>query len=61
MAPLIFGVLMGVLSFLGLFLASRAHDSMVGIVGFLLFGFGLAFIFSLIAKHTGHPTRQPDH
>jgi F0F1-type ATP synthase assembly protein I len=61
MAHVIFGVLMGLLSFLGLFLASRAHDAMLYVVGFLLFGFGLAFIFSLIVKHTGHPTKQPDH
>lgn len=61
MAPLIFGILMAVLSLLGLFVASRAHDQMVYVVGFLLFAFGVAFIFSLIAKHTGHPTKQADH
>jgi inner membrane protein involved in colicin E2 resistance len=61
MTPVIFGVLMALLSFLGLFLASRAHDQMVGAVGYLLFGFGLAFIFYLIAKHTGHPTKQAEH
>jgi hypothetical protein len=61
MVPLIFGALMGVLSLLGLFVASRAHDPMIYAVGFLLFAFGIAFIFSLIAKHTGHPTKQAGH
>jgi multisubunit Na+/H+ antiporter MnhC subunit len=61
MGSVIFGILMALLSFVGLFMASRAHDQMVSIVGFLLFGFGLAFIFYLIAKHTGHPTGQHDH
>lgn len=61
MGPLIFGVLMGLLSLFGLFMASRAHDPMVYVVGFLLFAFGVAFIFTLIAKHTGHPTKQMEH
>ena len=61
MGPVIFGALMGLLSLLGLFVASRAHDQMAYAVGFLLFAFGVAFIFWLIAKHTGHPTKQADH
>ncbi len=61
MGTWIFGVLMAVLSMVGLFIASRAHDPMLSVVGFLLVGFGLAFIFWLIAKNTGHPHRQPGH
>ena len=61
MGPWIFGVVMALLSMFGLFMASRAHDPMLSVVGFLLFAFGVAFIFWLIAKNTGHPTKQADH
>jgi len=61
MAPWIYGVIMAVLSMAGLFMASRAHDSMIYAVGLLLFAFGVAFIFGLIVKYTGHPSTQPDH
>jgi uncharacterized membrane protein len=61
MGTWIFGVVMAVLSMAGLFIASRAHDAMLSAVGFLLVAFGLAFIFWLIAKNTGHPTRQGEH
>jgi Na+-translocating ferredoxin:NAD+ oxidoreductase RnfD subunit len=57
----IFGVVMALLSLAGLFIASRAHDTMLTTVGFLLAGFGLAFIFWLIAKNTGHPTGRNEH
>ena len=57
----IFGVVMALLSMVGLFIASRAHDQMLSAVGFLLVAFGLAFIFWLIAKNTGHPHGQQDH
>jgi hypothetical protein len=62
MGEWVFGVLMGLLSLAGLFLASRAHDQMLYAAGFLLAGFGLAFIFWLIAKNTGHQGGgQQDH
>lgn len=61
MGTWIFGVVMALLSMVGLFIASRAHDAMMSTVGFLLVAFGLAFIFWLIAKHTGHPQGQHDH
>ena len=57
----VFGVVMALLSMVGLFIASRAHDQMLSVVGFLLVAFGLAFIFWLIAKNTGHPHGQQDH
>ena len=57
MGTWIFGVIMAILSMVGLFIASRAHDQMLVLTGFLLVGFGLAFIFWLIAKNTG----QHDH
>ena len=54
MGTWIFGVIMALLSLVGLFVASRAHDQMMTTVGFLLVAFGLGFIFWLIAKNTGH-------
>lgn len=61
MGTWIFGVLMALLSMTGLVIASRAHDQMIALVGYLLVAFGLAFIFWLIAKNTGHPHGQHDH
>jgi hypothetical protein len=54
MGAFIVGAIMGVISLLGLFLASRAVDGMFYVFGLLLFLFGVLFIFTLIAKHTGH-------
>jgi len=61
MGSWIFGVAMALLSLIGLFIASRAHDQMLSTVGFLLVSFGLAFIFWLIAKNTGHTRAPQDH
>jgi hypothetical protein len=61
MGQWIFGAVMALLSLLGLFVASRAHDTMFYAAGLLLCVFGLAFIFWLIAKNTGHPTGQQEH
>jgi hypothetical protein len=62
MSQWIFAGIMGLLSLFGLFLASRAHDQMLSVAGFLLFAFGVGFIFWLIAKNTGHPTdTRPGH
>jgi uncharacterized membrane protein YfcA len=57
----IFGVAMAVLSMVGLLVASRAHDQMLSVVGFLLTAFGLAFIFWLIARNTGNHHGQLKH
>jgi hypothetical protein len=46
---------MGVLSLVGLFLASRAEDQMFYLFGIALFVFGVFVIFGLIHKSTGHP------
>jgi len=61
MGTWIFGAVMGVLSFVGLFIASRAHDQMLYLFGLLLFVFGVLLIFGLIARHTGHPKNQHGH
>ncbi|MFO1074594.1 MAG: hypothetical protein U1E17_18280 [Geminicoccaceae bacterium] len=61
MGQWIFGVLMSLLSLLGLFLASRAHDQTLYLVGLLLCLFGLGFVFWLIARNTGHPTGAQGH
>jgi hypothetical protein len=56
----IFGAITGLLALVGLFVASRAHDQAFYWAGLGLFALGVAVIFWLIAKHTGHPTRH-DH
>lgn len=61
MSNWIFGVVMALLSFFGLLIASRAHDRMMTTTGFLMVAFGLAFIFWLIAKNTGHPRGKQSH
>jgi hypothetical protein len=53
MGTWIFGIVMALISIIGLFLASRAHEQMMSTVGFALAAFGLGFIFWLIAKNTG--------
>jgi hypothetical protein len=45
---------MGILALIGLLLASNAHDGMFYTFGLLLFLFGVAFIFGLIHRNTGH-------
>jgi uncharacterized membrane protein len=61
MGSWIFGVAMAMLSMVGLFIASRAHDQMLSTVGFLLVAFGLGFVFWLIAKNTGYPAGRTGH
>jgi hypothetical protein len=61
MAQWIFAVLMGLLSVLGLLVASRAHDPMLHFAGLLFFAFGVGFIFWLIAKSTGQPSGRREH
>lgn len=61
MGQWIFAVAMGLVSLLGLFLASRAHDGMLSFAGLALFAFGVGFIFWLIAKNTGHPRGRQEH
>ena len=55
MGAWIFGVVLGFLSLLGLFIAGRAHDAAFELFGFALFAFGVLMIFGLIARYTGHP------
>lgn len=60
MGDWIFGVAMALLSLVGLLVASRAHEAAMSGVGFLLTAFGLAFIFWLIARNTGHPKHRTE-
>jgi hypothetical protein len=46
---------MGLISLLGLVMASHAHDDVFYFVGLLVFLFGVLFIFGLIRRGTGHP------
>jgi hypothetical protein len=47
------GFVMGLLSLLGLVLASAAQDSTFHAFGLALFLFGVLFIFGLIGKYVG--------
>lgn len=49
----IFGIVMGLLSILGLLVASAAHDGMLRFFGLSLFLFGVLFDFGLIGKYVG--------
>jgi hypothetical protein len=51
--PWLLGVLMGLTSLLGLFLASAASDPMFYAAGLLFFLFGVLMIFGLIARYVG--------
>jgi len=53
LGPWIIGALMGLLSLLGLVMASHATDAAFSGVGLVLFGFGVLFIFGLIARYVG--------
>ena len=54
----ILGGVMGLLSLLGLIMASQAADGMFYAAGLLFFLFGVLFIFFLIARSVGHPSRE---
>lgn len=58
MGSAIFGTLMGLLAFLGLFIASHAKDGALHLAGLLLFLFGVVNIFVLIRKLTEPRTDQ---
>ncbi len=55
MDKFIFGAVMGVLSLLGLVMASRAEDSIFYATGLVFFVFGVATISWLIHKSTEPP------
>ena len=57
----VFGTAMGLLSLIGLFLASKSVDDGMYLVGLLFFLFGVLFIFTLIGKSVGVAHRQGDH
>jgi ABC-type uncharacterized transport system permease subunit len=61
MGQWVLGALMGLLSLVGLALASAAHEGTLYIVGLLLFALGVGFNYWLITRNIGHPTKQPDH
>lgn len=55
MTAFVTGALMGALSLIGLFLASRAHDGPFKLFGLLVFLFGVLYVFTLIHRNTGRP------
>ncbi|MFO1038289.1 MAG: hypothetical protein U1E45_15745 [Geminicoccaceae bacterium] len=50
MPTIIFSVVMGIISLLGLFIAARAHDTMFYFFGMVLFVFGVALIFGIVHR-----------
>ncbi|MGH6944654.1 MAG: hypothetical protein ACREH6_10595 [Geminicoccaceae bacterium] len=53
--PWALGVVLGVISLVGLVLASRAQDDAFYATGLGLFVFGVLLIFVLIGRHVGRP------
>lgn len=53
--PWALGVVLGVISLVGLVIASRAHDGAFYATGLGLFVFGVVLIFVLIGRHVGRP------
>jgi hypothetical protein len=51
--PWVLGGVMGLLSLVGLFLASAAKDDVIYGTGLVLFVFAVLFIFGLIHRHAG--------
>ena len=54
MGNYVFGGVMALLALLGLFMAAGAHDPFFRFSGFLIFGFGVFFIFGLIHHTVGN-------
>ena len=52
--PWVLGTAMGLLSLIGLALASAAEDTVFYGTGLALFVFGVLFIFGLIYRHVGY-------
>ena len=52
-APILLGVVMGVISLIGLVMASQAHDQAFYYTGLVLFLFGVLFVFALIHRYIG--------
>lgn len=51
-------VVMGIVAFVGLFMASGAQDGFFYATGLGLFIFGVLYIFVVIHRNVGHP---PEH
>ena len=49
----VIGIAMGLVSLIGLFMASKAADDAMYFVGLVFFVFGVIFIFALIGKSIG--------
>lgn len=60
MTQWVLGALMGLLSLIGLFVASAAHEGTFYVVGLLLFVLGVGVNYWLIARNIGHAPNQPD-
>lgn len=50
----ILGIAMTLLALLGLIVSANAADATMAWVGLFLCGFGILFVYSLIARHSGN-------
>lgn len=46
----IWGIIAGLIAFLGLFMAARAHDGVFALAGYLLMLFGIVYVFFMIKQ-----------
>ena len=61
MGNAILGVLMGLLGFIGLVMASQARDDAIYVAGLIVFLFGVLFVFAMIKRaFDGTDAKQSD-
>ena len=53
------GILLGVMTVIGLFISANAHDTGFAFFGYLLFLFGVLMLFRFIALVTGKGESNP--
>lgn len=58
MGSWIWGIVAGLIAFIGLFMAAGAHDGGFALAGYLFMLFGITYVFFLIGR-TG--ARESDH
>jgi hypothetical protein len=56
---LLAGVVLAVMTLIGLFISAHAHDSAFALFGYLLFLFGVLMLFRYVTLLTGRGETQP--
>lgn len=57
----IMGAIMVVLALIGLFMAAKAEDAVFQFGGWIFFGFGVIYVFTLINRLTGPQADEAAH